>query len=95
MVAKKRDFSARPKVYRMTVHLFGGVWSPTCASFALLRTLSKTKLADVKENFYVDGLLISVENEAMAIHQAKQLKDEQPPSYCDPGRCHRTRSFNP
>jgi len=71
----KGDFSARPKVYRMTVHLFGGVWSPACASFALLRTLSKIKLADVKRNFYVDDLLMSVENEATAIHQAKQLKD--------------------
>ena len=29
------DLNASPVAYRMTVHLFGGVWSPSCASFAL------------------------------------------------------------
>ena len=32
------DISQPPKTYRMTSHLFRGVWSPSCASFALKRT---------------------------------------------------------
>lgn len=29
------DIEAPPVSYRMTVHLFGGIWSPSCAAFAL------------------------------------------------------------
>jgi hypothetical protein len=29
------DMSADPVAYRMTAHLFGGIWSPSCASFTL------------------------------------------------------------
>ena len=33
------DPSQRPMFYRVTVHPFGGMWSPSCATFALHRTL--------------------------------------------------------
>jgi hypothetical protein len=32
------DMSRNPETYRMTVHLFGGAWSPSCASYAVRRT---------------------------------------------------------
>lgn len=45
----------------MTVHLFGGVWSPSCANFALKRTaidyaseFDTDICQTVNENFYVD-----------------------------------------
>ena len=31
------DLSQKPQTYRMAVNLFGGVWSPSCASYALRR----------------------------------------------------------
>ncbi|KAK3877961.1 hypothetical protein Pcinc_017363 [Petrolisthes cinctipes] len=53
---------------RMKVHLVGGVWSPSCASFALLTTFQDHEqefcdvVRDTKNNFYVDDLLLSVPN---------------------------------
>jgi hypothetical protein len=32
------DLNAQSKFYRMNVHLFGGIWSPSCCSFALKYT---------------------------------------------------------
>ena len=32
------DLSQKPQTYCMAAHLFGGVWSPSCASYALRRT---------------------------------------------------------
>ena len=68
------DIARPPTVFRMTVHLFGGVWSPSCAAFALRRTAddneakfnTDTVLA-VKENFYVDDLLKSFQSEEDAV----------------------------
>jgi len=61
------DINRDPEVYRMTIHLFGGVWSPSCASFALLRTAddNRSDFPDVvtsciRRNFYVDDFLKSV-----------------------------------
>ncbi|XP_042233735.1 uncharacterized protein LOC121873923 [Homarus americanus] len=48
----------------MTVHLFGGVWSPSCAAYALQRTFQDfgDEFSDAanraKSNFYVDDLLL-------------------------------------
>lgn len=69
------DLSRRPCVYRMTVHPFGGVWSPSCAAYALQRALmdKQREYPEVhkhaKENFYVDDLLLSVN----AAHEASTL----------------------
>jgi len=59
------DTSQDPETYRMTIHLFGGVWSPSCASFALLRTADDNVsdfpdeiICCVHRNFYVDDFLV-------------------------------------
>lgn len=62
--------------YRMTVHLFGAISSPSCASFALRKTAEDHR-ADfpvhvtdtIMHNFYVDDCLKSVssEEEAMSL----------------------------
>ena len=66
--------------YHMNVHLFGGVWSPSCATFALRRTaednkeLFKQEVVDtVSSNFYVDDCLKSVNTTEEGIHMAKEL----------------------
>ncbi len=50
-----------PKHYRMMAHLFGGVWSPSAANFALQRVaednhgnFSDDTVETLKRNFYVD-----------------------------------------
>ncbi|XP_065068180.1 uncharacterized protein LOC135693578 [Rhopilema esculentum] len=62
------------------VHLFGGVWSPSCASFALKKTaLDNNEKSDpdvastVSRSFYVDDLLKSVEKPEEVIRLSKQL----------------------
>ncbi|XP_038060160.1 uncharacterized protein LOC119731170 [Patiria miniata] len=74
------DATRPPEMFRMTVHLFGGVWSPSCAAFALRRTaddnedmFSSDAVQAVKENFYVDDLLKSFKLEDDAAFMVKQL----------------------
>ena len=69
----------QPLVFRMTVHLFGGVWSPSCASFAVRRTAEDHRdefnpitVSTVLNNFYVDDCLKSVPTE----EDAKELVTE-------------------
>ena len=70
----------------MLVHLFGGLWSPSCASFALLKTTEQNShlydaetVETVQKKFYVDDCLKSVQSEDEAIklyrataHHARQ-----------------------
>ena len=56
-----------PQEYRMTTHLFGGVWSPSCANYALKvaaqelgRKCGPLVEDTVRESFYVDDCLKSV-----------------------------------
>ena len=65
----------------MMVHLFGGVWSPSCSAFALKRTADNNKLKfdsdvinTVKHNLYVDDLLKSVKSCEEAIRMYGKLK---------------------
>lgn len=74
------DLEREPEVYRMGVHLFGGNWSPSCCNFALRRTaddnnhdFSEETIDTVKQNFYVDDCLKSVETEAQAIQLYEEL----------------------
>ncbi|KAL0150572.1 hypothetical protein M9458_054165 [Cirrhinus mrigala] len=62
--------------YRMLVHIFGAVSSPSCATFALLKTADDNQMdypADVistiRQNFYVDDCLkfVSTEEQAVAL----------------------------
>ena len=70
-----------PARYRMTVHLFGGTWSPSCCTYALHRTAedhaqesSSIAKDAVLRNFYVDDCLKSVPTDEEAIQLTKQLK---------------------
>lgn len=69
------------QVYRMTAHVFGGVWSPACAAYALQRTFSdhgknlEGAVKDTARNFYVDDILHSVDDEEQAARVASKLTD--------------------
>ena len=74
------DISKEPEEYQMQVHLFGGVSSPSCASFALRKCAEdnrghySTKAVNiVLRNFYVDDCLESIDGEDEAIHLATEL----------------------
>ena len=71
-----------PVRYQMTVHLFGGTWSPSCCTYALHRTAedhargsSSVAKDAVLSNFYVDDCLKSVPTSKEAILLAKQPKE--------------------
>ncbi|XP_071944668.1 uncharacterized protein [Antedon mediterranea] len=74
------NLSIDPVIYRMTVHLFGAVSSPSCANFALRLTAQRNKnlfdpiVADtVLGNFYVDDCLKSVSSSDQAVSLIQQL----------------------
>ena len=76
------DMNACLEVFRMKVHLFGGVWSPSCANYALLRAADDfgdqfvpEVASTVRNNFYVDDCLKSVETVEGAIQLSKQLSE--------------------
>ena len=76
---KNGDPTQEPEVFRMTAHLFGGVWCPSCASYALRCTAMDNKedfspevIDAVLHNFYVDDCLLSVKDE----ESAQQLQEE-------------------
>lgn len=57
------DENGITKTYRLCVHLFGGVWSPSAANYALQKTASEFKqkypavaAQSIMENFYVDDM---------------------------------------
>ena len=75
------DLNSAPKEFQMLVHVFGGVSSPSYASFALQRTaednqdqFDKEAIEAVRRNFYVDGCLKSVGSEQDAIRLIDQLR---------------------
>ena len=76
------DTSKNLQEYRMTVHLFGAISSPTCANFALRKTAddhghgyAEEVSRTIKCNFYVDDCLKSVATEDQAINLCKDLRD--------------------
>ena len=77
---KGGDINDDVGIYRMKVHLFGGIWSPSCCSFALRRTAEDNKsdfdaetVSTVLNNFYVDDCLKSVETVEKAVVIVQQL----------------------
>lgn len=75
------DLDQAAAEYRMSVHLFGGTWSPSCCSYALKRAAddnqskySAVTVQTVKDNFYVDDCLVSVADEDEAIKLASELR---------------------
>nr|XP_054607751.1 uncharacterized protein LOC129167238 [Nothobranchius furzeri] len=76
------DTSVSPMEYRMTVHLFGAVSSPSCANYALRQTATdniecyhKEVTDTVYNNFYVDDCLKSVAMEETAVKLAEDLTE--------------------
>ncbi|KAI7802084.1 hypothetical protein IRJ41_024663 [Triplophysa rosa] len=74
------DFTKEMSVFRMTVHLFGAVFSPSCAAFALRKTADDHQsefreevVKTLKENVYVDDCLKSVVSEEEAVCLVKDL----------------------
>ena len=72
--------SKEPKIYRMTVHLFSGIWSPSCASFVVQQTAENhgqkfdpATVKTVHENFYVDDCLKSLESDERATKIVREL----------------------
>jgi hypothetical protein len=66
-------------VYRMTSHLFGGLWSPSAANYAIRRTSidftdDATVVYALQNNFYVGDVLKSCETEQEVVKLAKDLK---------------------
>lgn len=68
--------------FRMTVHLFGAVSSPSCACYALRRTADDHQdsfpeevLDTVRRNFYVDDCLKSSPSVEKAVHIVNDLGD--------------------
>ena len=67
--------------YEMCVHVFGGTYSPSCSNYVLKRTsiegkdqFGKAAAETLQDNFYVDNLLKSLDNEKEAIKLIKNVK---------------------
>ena len=76
------DPAKPPKHYRMTTHLFGGVWSPSAAAYTLQcvaednqQDFTDYAIQTVKQNFYMDDCLKFVPTEDAAIALAMELCD--------------------
>ncbi|KAG1673596.1 hypothetical protein GQR58_015517 [Nymphon striatum] len=72
--------NGEPSVFQMTVHLFGGKWSPSCCNFALQKTVqdygkyfSLKATKSVMDNFYVDNCLVSIDNAEEGVDLARNL----------------------
>ena len=72
------DLTKPPVLYRMTRHLFGGVWSPACAAFALQETLKegRPRSRAAERNFYVDDLLLSTDSVLEAVQCIQELRED-------------------
>ena len=76
------DLTQQPIEFRMTAHLFGGVWSPSCANFALRMCASDNSqdfddgtITTVRRNFYVDDCLKSIPTVQAACLLVQQLTE--------------------
>ena len=75
------DVKIPPEEFQMLVHLIGGVSSPSCASYGLLRTADdneehyyKETVQTVRRNFYIDDCFKSVEDDQKAVQLVDQLR---------------------
>ncbi|XP_028395685.1 uncharacterized protein LOC114519713 [Dendronephthya gigantea] len=76
------DLESNIEEYRMTVHLFGAVSSPSCSNFALKKTAYDNEeefgplvARTIKRNFYVDDCLKSAKTVRTAIKLIDDLRD--------------------
>ncbi|XP_059091086.1 uncharacterized protein LOC131886703 [Tigriopus californicus] len=75
------DFTRTPHEYRLKVHVFGAVSSPSCASFALQQAardhedkVNRSTVKTIKDGFYVDDLVVSVDEVTKAITLLKEIR---------------------
>ena len=77
------DLNANPVEFRITVHVFGAVSSPSIANY-VLQHIPATSEANcyssqvkeiVKQNFYVDDLLVSTDSQDRAIRLLKEVTE--------------------
>nr|XP_055074289.1 uncharacterized protein LOC129453915 [Misgurnus anguillicaudatus] len=76
------DITKELAEHRMLVHIFGAVSSPSCATYALLKTADDNQhlypeevINTIKNNFYVDDCLKSVYSVRQAISLYQQLTE--------------------
>ena len=76
------DTTKPAEIYRLTVHLFGGTWSPSCCTTALQRVAndfgddySELTNYSVLNSFYVDDLVCSTKDTETAIQLAHELRE--------------------
>ena len=74
------NLNTKPQTYRMCVHLFGGIWSPSCATFALQRVAHENVgkfdpnvLYTILKNLYVDDCLKACDSEEEMISLVNKL----------------------
>ena len=75
------DISRQPVDHEMCVHVFGGTSSPSCINYTLKRTavdgeakFGKEAAETLQNNFYVDDLLKSADDENKAIKLIQEVK---------------------
>ncbi len=76
------DTTKQPRLYQLTVHLFGGTWSPGVAAFCLQKAATEqshlfpSEIPDIIANkMYVDDLLHSGQDGQIVTRQALQVKE--------------------
>ncbi|KAK3735155.1 hypothetical protein QZH41_020254, partial [Actinostola sp. cb2023] len=76
------NMEREPQKYQMSVHLFGGASSPSCAIYALKKTAEDNKdyfdqetVQTAKGNFYVDDCLRSIATAPEAVRLVSQLRE--------------------
>ena len=77
-----RDDQGSVRTYRLCVHLFGGVWSPSAANYALQRTSTEfgadfppSVALTVLEYFYVDDMCAGAENTQQGIELYENIRE--------------------
>ena len=76
------DLQQAPAEYRLTVHVFGAVSSPSCANYALRRSAldNQEEFGDeaaetILRKFYVDDMVTSVDDESSAIKLLHDVRE--------------------
>ncbi len=79
---KNGDLNTQPQKYRMCVHVFGAVSSPSCAQFALRKTAEDVAEKygqevqnSILKDFYVDDYLKSTATEEKALKIVRNVKE--------------------
>ena len=77
---KESPNESEPSHYQMLVHIFGAKDSPTCANFALKQCAENVKgefseeaIKTVKQNFYMDDLIKSIDEEEEGVELVQEL----------------------